>query len=400
MQIAYLYSTNDVFDRAILGGEASHIKGATDYMCADHKVTFFSNAGVEGLNPRIEQRLLQYTGKPEIFKEIAKMKYSARLYQEVHDLCVNSGVDLIYQRYSAYDWTGMKLAQKFKVPLFLEFNSSEYWKSVNNWDKKTFIHLLKYSEDVILQTADRIFVVSEVLRDQLVKENGVKAERVILNPNGVDVEKFSSGRFSEAQKQSIRTRLNLEGKRVIGFTGSFAYYHGITVIVEAMKRLIPERQDLAFLLIGQGEMFNLVKETAEECGISDNVRLVGRIPHGEIPLYLSICDIFLCPNLTNKDKSDFFGSPTKLFEYMAMGQPVIASAVGQLKNIIRHGENGYLIAEGDSEALARYILESVDNQVLAQKIGDGARKTVTESYTWQENARRILDQYAAVTNQR
>src|SRR5207302_846103 len=117
----------------------------------------------------------------------------------------------------------------------------------------------------------------------------------------------------------------------------------------------------------------------------------GRIPHDDVAAYLDACEILVAPHVPATDGSEFFGSPTKLFEYMAMAKPVIASRLGQIAEVIRDGENGLLIEPGDAVALARAIERLTGDQSLRERLGVRARQTVVAQYTWHHNAARIFD---------
>ena len=84
-------------------------------------------------------------------------------------------------------------------------------------------------------------------------------------------------------------------------------------------------------------------------GISEYCTFTGLIPQVEAPNYLSCCDVFIAPHIQNTDGSPFFGSPTKLFEYMAMGRPIIASRLGQLDELLVHDKTAWLVEPGNIE---------------------------------------------------
>jgi glycosyltransferase involved in cell wall biosynthesis len=90
------------------------------------------------------------------------------------------------------------------------------------------------------------------------------------------------------------------------------------------------------------------------------------------------------------DGSAFFGSPTKLFEYMAMAKAIVASELGQIGDVITHRKNGYLVEPGNIEMLVAALIEIADQPALRQQLGEQARLTAEKNYTWQQNANRVL----------
>ena len=107
--------------------------------------------------------------------------------------------------------------------------------------------------------------------------------------------------------------------------------------------------------------------------------------------YLAACDILVSPHGRQADGGEFFGSPTKLYEYMAMGRPIVASAVGQIAEVLVDGESALLVPPDDPEALARAIVRLVDDTSLRARLGQTARRAAEESHTWRRNAERVLE---------
>jgi glycosyltransferase involved in cell wall biosynthesis len=105
------------------------------------------------------------------------------------------------------------------------------------------------------------------------------------------------------------------------------------------------------------------------------------------------------PHVPLTDGSEFFGSPTKLFEYLAMEKGIIASRLGQIGEVITDGENGLLVQPADTEGLARAIERMSVDCELRTRLGKAARKTAIERYTWQHNAARVFDAMNAVLTQ-
>ena len=95
--------------------------------------------------------------------------------------------------------------------------------------------------------------------------------------------------------------------------------------------------------------------------------------------------------MPSTDGSEFFGSPTKLFEYLAMGKGIVASRLGQVGEVIIDGENGLLVEPGDADGLARAIERLAVDGELRSRLGAAARKTAIERYTWRHNAARVFD---------
>jgi glycosyltransferase involved in cell wall biosynthesis len=112
-----------------------------------------------------------------------------------------------------------------------------------------------------------------------------------------------------------------------------------------------------------------------------------------VPALLDACDILLSPHVPLEDGSEFFGSPTKLFEYMAMGKGIVASRLGQIGDVLKDEKTALLVEPGNAQQLAEAILRLDTSRELREKLGLAAREAAIASHTWKINAQRVLDAY-------
>jgi glycosyltransferase involved in cell wall biosynthesis len=296
----------------------------------------------------------------------------------------------IYQRHTAFNCSGALLSRVLRVPLVLEFNSSELWKG-RHWGGLDLTRAAALVERINLRAADRVVVVSRVLGDYVAKA-GVPTSRILVNPNAVDPTQFRP----EIDGTGVRERLGIESTRtVVGFSGTFGNWHGIPALAEAIQRVCKARPHVRWLLIGDGPLRHLVDEVVQKHGLSETVSLPGLVPHAEMPAYLAAGDVLVSPHGRQADGGEFFGSPTKLFEYMATGRPIVASAVGQIAEVLQHDHSALLVPPDDPEALAAAILCLVDDACLRARLGKAARQAAVERHTWRQNAERLLDAFGA-----
>jgi glycosyltransferase involved in cell wall biosynthesis len=375
------------------GGMTTHVEGfASGAKASGHQLTFLSVGSVlnESSNHENEVCLL--------IKPSSAVSATRALFELCNNLLFTFNslllikreriapdkIDFIYQRYSRFNWTGVALSLVTGLPLALEYNGSEVWIS-RRWDPVGQLWLLKRFERLNQIAADTIFVVSEVERRNLARAR-IDEEKIIVNPNGVDTDLFRPGRGCDRVRQS----LGVQGKIVVGFLGTFGPWHGAPVLAEAATKT-SKATGCHFLFIGDGDQRSLAETIIARGGAKAEATFTGRIPHAEAPDYLTACDILVSPHVESADGSEFFGSPTKLFEYMATARPIVASRLGQIADIITDGENGLLVEPGDAVALARAIERLAVDESLRARLGAGARRTVIERYTWKHNASRVFD---------
>jgi glycosyltransferase involved in cell wall biosynthesis len=388
LEIVYLRATPGPGTQ--LGGAASHINGFINAAASlGARLTLISNDEIAGLD-ETSAKLKVVWPRP-----IGSTRAAFDLY---NNLLFTRGAlgeierarpDFIYQRYSRFTLAGVEASRRAGLPLFLEYNGSEVWVG-KHWDKVGMLGLLERFERVNLKAAARIFVVSEVEQRNLLRA-GVEAAKIVVNPNGVDVEHFRP----QIGGESVRRELGIEAdETLVGFVGSFGPWHGVLALAEAIK-LMPQDARARFLLIGSGSLREEVENTLRLAGALPRVILTGAVAHERVPALLDACDVLASPHVPLADGSEFFGSPTKLFEYMAMGKGIVASRLGQIADVLKDEETALLVEPGDARELSAAILRLTKSSELRRRLGAAARAEAIARHTWQHNARRVLDAYHA-----
>jgi glycosyltransferase involved in cell wall biosynthesis len=123
------------------------------------------------------------------------------------------------------------------------------------------------------------------------------------------------------------------------------------------------------------------------------VIFTGAVAHERVPSLLDACDILIAPHVPLADGSDFFGSPTKIFEYMAMGKAIVASRLGQIGEVLVDSETALLVAPGSPGEIVNAIVRLLDSGELRARLGTKAREVAVKNHTWARNAQRVLDAY-------
>jgi glycosyltransferase involved in cell wall biosynthesis len=327
-----------------------------------------------------------------VFAESLVLSYNWRFARQARKLLAGAKPGAIYQRHGRFVIAGVLLARALRVPLILEYNASEVWMA-EHWDPARFLPWIRLAEEVMLAGASVIVTVSEVLRLELI-ERGLPAERIFVNPNGVDPSKF---RPDCGDREKLRRRFGFEPQHVVAtFAGTFGYWHGVEVLQKAIEQLFGgilrsgapngAENNLRFLFIGKGMLqaeMRAALRVYEERGL---VVFAGMIPHEEMPSYLNLADILLSPHVPMPDGHPFFGSPTKLFEYMAMGKAIVASRLDQIEAVLEDNRTAVLVQPGNVDELAQAILSVAANAELRTRLGRNAREAARTNHTWKRNA--------------
>jgi glycosyltransferase involved in cell wall biosynthesis len=199
---------------------------------------------------------------------------------------------------------------------------------------------------------------------------------------------------------------------LITFIGTFGQWHGVDVLAETIRHLVETAEawlrtrKVHFLFVGDGARRPAVEKILAEDRCQPYFTLAGLIPQEEAARCLASSDLLVSPHVPNSDGSRFFGSPTKLFEYMAMGKGIVASDLEQIGQVLRpalrayelsttsptpHGDSiAVLVKPGDTSSLSEGIRFLVDHPDWRHHLGSNARRTVLGRYTWSHHVDAIL----------
>jgi glycosyltransferase involved in cell wall biosynthesis len=289
----------------------------------------------------------------------------------------------IYQRNDPAVTAGVEAGRALGVPVALEFNSSVRWTRANWYETRrlgrALLPHIAAAERFAVTGADLVAAVSAPAA-RVAVEIGAAPERVVVVPNGVDI-----GRVDAARRHA--RRVGGRHGTTVGWVGSFGVWHGAPVLVQAMAHL---RDDVGALMIGDGKERGQCQDLARRLGVADRIEWTGALTHSEAVARLSECDVLASPHVP-LDGQPFFGSPTKLFEYMAIGRPIVASALEQLAEVLEDGRTAILVRPDDPEALAAGIGAVLRDPDNGRRLGDAARLEAEHAHRWDARARSILD---------
>jgi PEP-CTERM/exosortase A-associated glycosyltransferase len=242
-------------------------------------------------------------------------------------------------------------------------------------------------ETFALRRADQVTTICEGLRGDIAVR-GIGADKITVIPNAVDVAGF---RFGVPPEPALQQRLGLQGAIVLGFAGSFYGYEGLHLLVEALQRLRPRHPALKLLLVGGGPQEDALKAQVAAAGLIDRVVFTGRVPHAEVQRYYELIDLLVYPRLPIRLTE--LVTPLKPLEAMAQGRVFVASDVGGHRELIRHGETGYLCPAGDAEALVAGIEAALAQQADWPRLRAQARRYVEQERTWAASVARYAEVY-------
>ncbi len=398
-----------------VGGSIGHVAGVVNALCAlGKKVRLVAVTRQPLINSEVAQASVTPHSMAAFPHELNCFRYHRKFVRAVLKEISEFQPDFIYQRYSLHDMTGIYLRHRLGIPLILEFNGFETWIQRNWGDPLHFQSIGEQIEIANLMMSDLVVVVSEEIRKQVCAA-GIPEDRVLFYPNCVDLSTFDPARFGSSSVREIRRNLGIPADAdLFTFVGTFGQWHGTEILAKAIRHLeahdrpLLERHKVHFLLVGDGQYGEKVRSILKDVPF---VSLPGYRAQHETPGILAASDVCLSPHVPNPDGTPFFGSPTKLFEYMAMAKPIVASDLDQIGLVLRGWKPGepqqkrrdqdsaaaLLVKPGDLDSLVEGIRNAIRMSPLdRQTLGNHARDMVLGAFTWRQNVEAVLKHFERI----
>jgi PEP-CTERM/exosortase A-associated glycosyltransferase len=287
-----------------------------------------------------------------------------------------------------------RASQRLGVPLVYEIRA--FWEdaAVGNGtgtEGSAKYRLTRALENHVVRNADHVAVICEGLKSDLVAR-GVSSSKIIVSPNGVDLDLFGSPPPEDA---ALAAEHGLTGKSVIGYIGSFYDYEGLDDLIAAMPLM---NSDAHLLLVGGGPMEEALRVQSKASPAADRIHFVGRVPHEEVERYYSLVDILAYPR--KRMRLTDLVTPLKPLEAMAQGRIVAASDVGGHNELIRDGDTGTLFGADDPAAIAQSLDTLLASRAGWDAMRKRARQFVEAERSWRTNIYRYEPVYHLLLGQK
>src|SRR5665647_2452395 len=244
-----------------------------------------------------------------------------------------------------------------------------------------FMQRLSKLEVETAKKATIIVTISNYSLKKIQKYYGIEQSKVRIVPNGVDIEKFKP-----MDTTAVRQKFGLGNELCVLFVGSLIPRKGLPFLVEAAKKVVKDRADTKFLIVGDGPLRNQLSDSLKTANLSGNFKFFGNLKDDVLPAIYNCADLFVLPSIQE-------GQGIVLLEAQASGKPLVAFDVGGVNEAVQNQETGLLVEGGNIEALADALLKLLTDKTLMEKMGSNGRKFVSENYTWDICAQKMLKVY-------
>lgn len=375
------------------GAEGVHIRGVIDALKGlNHEVIVASLPGTEDVkisSGSLSEKMWKYVSArmPEIVFELFEIAYNFVSFPCLWNVVRKQKVDFIYERYALFNFSGALVSKIFNIPILLEINDISTLERVRKLRMK---RLAGWFENRIFNSASALITISSYFESHLI-ERGFPKTKIWVIPNAIDPIIFNPENISG---HATRAKYGLNSNIVIGFVGRFEYWHGIDLLISCIPEIRVTNKKVSFLLVGGNNEKDRapIMNYASEKGILDSLIFSGWVSHGAIPSYIAAMDIAVIPN------SNSYGSPMKLFEYMAMGKAVVAPRLGPIEDVMINDQNGIMFEPGDRNSLRDALSDLIENDDKRNKIGREASKTILAKHTWKNNGEKIIEIASSLTS--
>jgi glycosyltransferase involved in cell wall biosynthesis len=347
---------------------------------AGHDVLCLPNALAEGSDAPTSSGMARFWWVPPLARipamdvrgRLRSSSSTKRLVAEVGEFAP----DIFVARRAAYDYVLDSLRARITVPVVAEVNA------LLHWELPSVVHeyVLPWEgrrEVSFLRDATCTVAVSDAVAAQL-RACGVDPKRIHVVPNGVDVTAFSPESPLDEEVLSWATRMN----RVVAYCGTLAAHHDMRTLARAVDYLW-DRSSIGFLFVGPSRA-ELASSVGDEVAASGRVKCTGRVAHERVAGLLGCADVGWAAMSNDRVSS------LKLLEYMAMGLPVVIADERQGSELVASVGCGYSVRRGDSDGLARAVLELVLDKNKAAEMGNRGREWVAMSSSWDDVASQMV----------
>lgn len=253
----------------------------------------------------------------------------------------------------------MKTCQKAKLPLIVHFHGFDAYR-----DDVIESYGERYKE--LFQKASKIVVVSKDMYAKLVKL-GCQKEKIQQITYGVDTDLFCPPIEGQTRENFIAC-------------GRFVAKKSPLTAIRAFAKVVEAHPEAILTFIGDGELLNDAISLVEELNLQENVVFKGVLSHVEVAAEMQRHAIFVQHSMRS-DQNDSEGTPLSILEAAACGLAIVATKHGGISDVIESGKTGFLVEEGDVEAMGKRMLELYANEALRIQLGDQARAKILREYT-------------------
>jgi glycosyltransferase involved in cell wall biosynthesis len=382
MKILY-FSPHPNLNLSSPAGYGTHMRGTINAMreLGHEVIVCIAGGEKEGSNGGVVKSSKWKKYIPNLIKQTLKdyllLRLNTRHTQQLQNLITQHQPDLVYERSYYLMNAGVLVAKKMDIKHFLEVNAPFIQEKIEMEGPSLLLHTAKKIEQQKADKTDRLIVVSSALKNHFVAQFGIDQDKIKVCPNGINSQDWI---VDDKQTNKLQKELRLETTDyVIGFVGSILPHHGIHDLIHAFEK--SKQAHWKLLIVGDGETMPTLKNAVAKLNIADQVIFTGNVPFEHVKNYMALFSVGVMP------ASNWYGSPVKIFEYGAVGIPVIAPNNEPVNDVMQNGKQGLLINNAkELEKALTQLQKNDDNSNMA----NAWQTEVLTRYTWKQLTEKSL----------
>lgn len=288
--------------------------------------------------------------------------------------------DWVYERVSLLQAMGAPFKRR-GIPWVLESNGLLSYEAKHERKTLALEQLARFVEFNAYRQCDALVCVTETLKETIREHVNVPAQKIIVVPNGVDTRFFTPATSSRRFFDEL----------TVGYVGGVIPRQGIELLLEAVAELRAESLELKAVIVGDGLSRSKCEALAASLRITEHVKFTGLVSRDDIPRYISGFDIGYSGQL-RQQIGKMYHSPLKIYEYMAMGKPVIASDFEDASRLVVPNQTGFLFEGGSKDSLKQCLRRACSTRGELASMGNRARREAEENHSWNARVRYLIDE--------
>ncbi|HZG71139.1 MAG TPA: glycosyltransferase family 4 protein [Chondromyces sp.] len=382
------------YDYPHAGGLSTHVttlKAGLEELGHEVDVLSFSDV------PPIARKMYAQ-GPSFVLNKIKKGKgiiWSHKMRKKFLQSLIERAKDRKYDLINAQDPFTTLAALETGIPVVATVHGYMTFESVSKGSMDENSPEADYMKSVEVQAykgARKVVTVDQRLKDYVKEVSGVEATAI---RNFIDIYGFNPNKENKA---ALRKKYSLsEDENILFVPRRLTRKNGVIYPALSLPAVLEKYPNTRLIYAGSGEALNEIKSIVEENKTQDKVQLLGAVPHDQVKEYYALCDIVLVPSVHSAGVEE--ATSISALEAMGSGSPLVACAVGGLKEIVNHQEDGLLVEEKNVEELSKAILYYLDHPEIGEEFAQKARKKIEEEYSHIAAAQKYESIYKSALNQ-
>lgn len=336
----------------------------------------------------------------KLYNKLSPLAYSLPLYHHilkkpVNDFINKNALDALHIHDIPIAGLVFKLNKKYDIPTVLDLHENrpeimksyshissgigKYLVDINRWKKK---------QHEFINKADKIIVVTEEAKIDIIKNDKVNKDKLFVLPNVVNISEFASHKIND----DIIKRFT--GKYILLYIGATGLRRGVDTAINALTILKNKIPEIKLVIVGKSRDDKFLKKLASDLNVEKYVEFEGWRDHKLLPTYIKASDVCLSPLKRNKHHDTTFAN--KIFQYMTFGKPVVVSDSTAQANLVKKINSGLVHFAGDHNDLAEKIIYLYNNKEEANVMGEKGKKAVDEKYNWNFSGQELINLYKTI----